>query len=285
MIFVFKYHGAFSTDAFDVNLIYFPDFLNYIVNPAVAPWIIALTLIVFVLPMLALIYWGVKMIFWFRAKDGVFSLAGLVIWVLALAALAMILFNEEISFAETAKSSSQFILPNKPDTLYIMADKKVSELKFDNELSLKVEAYTVFINEEKKELYIRPHLNVNKSDENVTRVEVKKRSSGRSELDALKKTEELLYNCCVNGDTLVLDEYFTIPSGRKWSADNVGINLCIPEGTVLKFDSASENLLHAHSGFEDEDKSDSTRWEYRNRLWIFTDDGLKPISKHTSKQK
>jgi hypothetical protein len=83
----------------------------------------------------------------------------------------------------------------------------------------------------------------------------------------------------------VLDEYLTIPPGRKWSADNVGINLYVQEGTVLKFDSASENLLHARSGFTDEDNSFFSRGEYRNRLWILTEDGIKPLSKHSAKQK
>jgi phage shock protein PspC (stress-responsive transcriptional regulator) len=279
MVFVFKYPGAFSTDAFDMHLIYFPDFLNYIVNPATAPWIIALTLIAIILPMLALIYWGVKMIFWFRAKDGVLNLAGFVIWVMTIAVLAIILFNEGISFAETSKSSSWKILANSPDTLYIMADKKVSGLKYEKEISLRDEGYTVFINNVNKELYIRPQLNVNRSEENVTKVEVRKRSSGRTEADAQKRTEGLLYNYSVNGDTLVLDEYFTIPSGRKWSADNVGINLYVKEGTVLKFDSASENLLHFNSGFGDNYRSESQRWKSGNRLWVFTENGIRPCNK------
>ena len=80
------------------------------------------------------------------------------------------------------------------------------------------------------ELYIRPFLKVYSSENENARVELKKRSSGRNEMDAMKKTEELSYNYTINGDTLILDEYFTIPSGRKWSADNVGINIYIPEG-------------------------------------------------------
>jgi phage shock protein PspC (stress-responsive transcriptional regulator) len=285
MIFVFKYPGAFSTNTFDVNLIYFPDFLNYIVTPALVPWIIVLTVIALILPMLALIYWGVRMIFWFNAKDGVFSLVGLVLWVMTIAALAIILFSEGISFADTAKSSSQNIFSHPPDTLYMKANNKVSDLKFDNELFFKEDGYNVFINREKKELYIRPYLKVFSSDDNIARVEVRKRSAGRSELDAMKKTEGLIYNYRLNGDTLLLDEYFTIPSGRKWSADNVGINLYIPIGTILKFDSASGNLFHSHNDNEVEEDNDSAVGESGNRSWILTDEGLKAVSNRSVKQK
>ena len=71
------------------------------------------------MPMLALIYWGVKMIFWFKAKDGILSLVAFVVWVMAVAALAMILFNEGISFAETGRSSTQtFLTEQTRYTLY-----------------------------------------------------------------------------------------------------------------------------------------------------------------------
>ena len=285
MVFVFKYPGAFSTDVFGMHLLYFPDFLNYIVNPSVVPWIIALTLIAVFLPMLALIYWGIKMIFWFKAKDGVFSLIGLVLWVISLTALAMILFNEGISFAETARYSTQKIFSHSPDTLYIKTDNKVSDLKFDKELSIKQEGYTVFINEEKKELYVRPYLNVNNVYDDVAKVEVRKRSSGRSEIAAAKRAEELMYHYHINGDTLILDEYFTIPSGHKWSADNVSIYLSVPKGTVLRFDSASENLLHRHSGYEYDEDTRSSRWSSRKSSWELTDEGLKSVDKHSAKHK
>jgi hypothetical protein len=284
MIFIFKYPGAVSTGPFDMNLIYFSDFLNYIVNPALTPWILALALVVFILPMLALIYWGVKMIFWFKAKDGIFSLAGLVLWVMAIAALAIILFNDGISFAETAKASSQYILPNKPDTLYVITDHKVTDLNFNKKLTFPDDEYSVFLNEDKKELYIRPVLRVYLSEDDDSRVDIKKRSAGRSQLDAMKRTDGLIYNYSINGDTLLLDDYFTIPAGRKWSADNVGIKIYIPEGTFLKLDSASLNIFHSHY-YTDDDSYESEGWNTYNRSWIMTEEGLKLVSKVSPIQK
>ena len=114
MLLVFKYPVSISNNSVDMNLIYLSDFLNYVVNPVLVPWVIGLTLAILIIPMLALIYWGVKMIFWFRAKDGVFSLVGLVLWVMLIATLAVILFNEGLSFAETARTSTQKIFPHSP---------------------------------------------------------------------------------------------------------------------------------------------------------------------------
>jgi phage shock protein PspC (stress-responsive transcriptional regulator) len=284
MVFFFKFPGVFSIDSSGVNLINFTDFLNYVVNPSAVPWIIILTSVAFILPMIAIIYWGVKMIFWFRANDGAVSLIALVVWVISIAALTIIGFNEGISFAQTAKTSAQIILPHSPDTLYVKSENKIADLKYDKGISLPHEEYSVYINDEKRELYIRPYLNADRSDDKTTRVEVRKRSAGRTMMDAMKKAEGLLYNYSIKGDTLHLDEYFTCPAGRKWSADNVKINLYVPTGTVLKFENDTRILLH--SSFRNEyDEYPESLWESDNTIWIMTDDGLKTVTENSFEKK
>jgi hypothetical protein len=217
------------------------------------------------------------MIFWFKARDGVFSLIGFVLWILTLTALAVILFNEGISFTETARYSTRKVFSHPYDTLYIKTANKISELKFDKELSLDNENYAVFISDEKKELYIRPYLNINSVNDEIAKVEVRKRSSGRSEIVAAKKAEELIYDFHINGDTLFLDEYFTIPSGHKWAVDNIGIYLSVRKGTILKFDSGSENLLNRNPLFESDQDNYSTRRRLRNHMWKSIDRRIKEI--------
>ena len=281
MVFIF---GLFSIDSSGINLINFTDFLNYIVNPSTVPWIIILTSIAFILPMLALIYWGVKMIFWFKARDGAISLVALVVWVMTVAILAVISFNEGISFAENAKISAQNILSHSPDTLYVMSDQKIEDLKFDKEFTLPHKEYSVFINDEKKELYIRPYLDVDKSDNKSTSVEVRKSSAGRTEMDAMKKIDGMRYNYSIKDDTLHLDEYFTSPAGRKWAADNVKISLYIPTGTILKFENGPGFMIH--SSFRNErDKYLEYRWESGSNLWVMTNEGLEPADENSVKHK
>jgi hypothetical protein len=283
-VFIFRYPGAFSFDSSGVNLIYLKDFLSYIVNPSAVPWIIILSTIVFILPMLALIYWGVKMIFWFRARDGVVSLVALVIWVMCVAALSIIGFNEGISFAETGRTTIETVLPKSQDTLYVMADKKIADLKYDKQFSLPHEEYSVFLNDQKKELYIRTYIAVERSDDKLRRMEIRKRSAGHTETEAINKTDGLIFNYNIKGDTLSMDEYFTCPAGRKWSADNVGIKLYIPTGTIIKFEKNPRILLHSSFRNEYDDYLESS-WESRNSVWTMTDNGLEPLTEHLIKQK
>ncbi len=278
MIFIFKYPGSFSSEAFDMNLAYLPDFLNYIVNPSVKPWIIALASVSFILPMVALIYWGVKMIFWFKAKDGVVSLIFFVIWALSIASLTYVLINEGLEFADSGKSITQNVISPVPDTLYIKSLKELSDLQYDVEFKLDGDDYAVLINDSKKELYFKPCANIYNSGEGVPRVEVRKRSAGRTKPDAAKKAEELIYSCSLTGDTLQIDEYFTIPAGRKWSADNVGVNIYVPKGTIVKFEGTADDTFGLNPDYDDEENYlSSGKMNASQKLWILTDDGLESL--------
>jgi phage shock protein PspC (stress-responsive transcriptional regulator) len=289
IVFFFQYPGYFSTHSFGVNLFYLPDFLNYIVNPAVAPWILILTFIVILMPLLALIYWGVKMIFWFKAKDGIFSLVGLIIWVVCLAALSLLLFNEGISFAETAKTVSEEVIERAPSDLYIMSDHKIEDLHYDKEISFDEEDYNVFFIDDNKGLFISTGLSIYNSDDNSLKINVRKRSAGRSRSDASRKAEGLLYSYRIAVDTIFLDEYFTIPSGAKWSFDNVRVSLDIPEGTSVHFDRTTEKMFrnrhYDNNDWEywdsDSNDNDHIGSGYGNYSWIMTENGLKKRSQRT----
>lgn len=278
MVFVFKYPGYFSNDAVNINLNYFTDFLNYVVSPSVAPWILVLAFAVILLPLLAMIYWGVKMIFWFRARDLVFALAGLVIWVMSIAALSIILFSEGISFSETAKTGSEELLGKSPQNLYILTGHKVSELNYDKEITFSDEGYNVYLRDAGKGLFISPVLKINSSNDEFLKINIRKRSTGRNRPEATKKAEGLMYEFRLTGDTLFLDDYFTVPTDRKWSFDNVGINLYIPSGTIIHFDANSNKLFHHedhdYSGCDSENENDSFSTGTKSLTWIMTDNGL-----------
>jgi hypothetical protein len=293
LVFFFRFPGLITMGAIDTNLFYLPDLLHYIVSSSVTPWIIILSTLAVTLPLIGLIYLGIKMIFWFRVKDGIISLILLIIWVLSVAALSLILFNEGVSFSQTGRSSSQIIMERSPDTLHIITGKKTEDLHFTKELSLPDDDYTVFMSDSTDQLNIRARLRLNIAEDTFTKVEIRKRSSGRSRSEAVSKAESLIYNYKISNDTLFLDEYFSIPSGNKWSGDNLSVNLYVPENTVLYFDNESENMffnrLYIYSMDDNSEtilNSDTPEpWELGGKYWIISTDGLKEAEKLPSRQK
>lgn len=268
MVLVFRYPGSFSTDFAEINLSYIPDFLNYIVSPSIVPFIKGLIMAVTSIPFLVLIYFGIKMIFWFRAKDGVFLLSGLVIWVMSAAMLSIILFREGISFAESAETSTRNYLMDVPDTLYLVCDKRIDDLVVEKEIHLGEEKYNIYISDVKNEIYFRTDLDAEPSGDEKIEMEIKKRSCGPSRRIASERSERLGYDYSVSGDTICLSEFYTIPANSRWSFDDLEANLFIPEGTFVIMDRAVERLLHLYDYPGGSQSS-------RGKIWIMGIDGLR----------
>ena len=75
----------------------------------------------------------------------------------------------------------------------------------------------------------------------------------------------------------MLDDYFKIPAGRKWAADNVRLTLNLKTGTFVKIDHGAEHLLDINWYCDDDNN-----WfplEKRDGLstWIVTEEGLSPV--------
>jgi phage shock protein PspC (stress-responsive transcriptional regulator) len=282
MVFVFKYPGSFSADVQGFNIAYLPDFLNYIVSPAAAPWIKALIIAVVTLPLLALIYGGIRLIFWFRARDGFVWFTGFILWILCAAALSIVLFNEGVSYGKTERSVSTEYLKLPSDTLYIEARRKLADIRTGNEINLPDKGgngYNIFISEDKKEMYIKTHLDLSAIGGKSASIEITRQSAGRDRLIAKENAERLIYNYRLSADTLYLDEFFSIPPAGKWSLDFVSLEVNIPEGTVVHIDEdIAETIMR--SRYNNDLLSES-----ENNFWIMTEHGLSNLESKNKKVK
>ncbi len=243
MVFVFKFPGIYAPGSTGLNICYLPDFLNYVTSPQLVPWIIFLAVITVILPLLVLVYLGVKMIFRFRARDGIFLLTGFMVWVTGITILSFLLFSEGISLVESARSGYREYLEASSDTLYIKSVSGTSAPDIDSEISIPGKDYHLFIDEENKKLYVGAFLHISPSPSGSAWVDITKRSSGRSKTDAAKKAARLRYNYRISGDTLFLDEYFTYPEAAKWSFDVVDVQVNIPQGTIISVDNTIIKML------------------------------------------
>ncbi len=267
MIFLFGFPGSFSTEIDSMNIGYIPDFLNYVITPNLVPWIKVLISAVVIIPLMAIIYGGIRLIFWFRVRDGFVWLTGLILWVASVSVLSVMMFSEGVSFAETGKTTNREFFTEKHDTLFLVTGKKLGDLQIDNEITIPDEEYCVYISDEKKEVYIKTYIDIVPAENDNGGVTVRKRSLGRTRIDASEKAEGLLYGCEIRGDSVILDEYFQIPPETKWSFDNVRATVQVPAGTIIHIDRTTEKMFR--SGYDGE-----TIYESGKRFWKMTDSGL-----------
>jgi phage shock protein PspC (stress-responsive transcriptional regulator) len=277
MTFFFSYPWFFYSESFHPELFRMSDMLDFLMRPELTPWVIALFSVVVILPLLGLIYWGLKMIFWFRAKDWVVSLAALVIWVMSICALSLILFNQGISFAETGTRTDETILESKHDTLFLKADKKISSLNIEQEISIPDNEYSLYINKKENLLYGKPQLEIQSSGNSTARITIEKYSHGKTRRDAAEKAGSFIYEHRVSNDTIYLDQYYQVPTNHKWSGSWINIDILVPEGTVIWIDKDAELL------FERWVDNDIDSWELGGKFWKWTRNGPEIASSENSK--
>ncbi len=232
-IFIFGYPGTYlpGTPGFDLSVM--PDFLNYMVNPGIVPWIKALISAVIIIPLLVLIYLGIRLIFWFRVRDGIFLLSGFILWVACAAFLSIILFNEGVSFNSRSDLKAEEIITGSPDTLYIVPGKTVSGLSWDKKFAVPNEHYEVLVSEKDNRIFIKPWICINGTENKSVGINIHRSASGSDRSEARSRAEMMDYGYSVSGDTLKIDEYCTLPSGSRWSFNDIHIQVHAPEGTVI----------------------------------------------------
>jgi phage shock protein PspC (stress-responsive transcriptional regulator) len=271
-----KYPGIFNSDGVDFTMNYIPDALRYVFSEAAVPWITVLASIAVIIPCLAFMYWGIRMILWLKVRDGAYNLGAFFLWIACLAVLSIILFNQGVSFSETSSTTARNMLPDNIDSLFVCTSRKIEDLKPEKRFSVNDNSNTVAVIDSAGTIHIKPKIRINLSEE-APEISVKKRSSGRTHKLATEKAESLLFNYEIKNDSLVIDDYFTIPTGGKWSADYVNIYLYLPENTVLYFDREAAEMIrevHPSDGW-DRHYNHSEYEDMGGKYWVLTKNGLR----------
>lgn len=253
---------------FDDSVFYLPHFLYFIADPALSVWLTILISLVVGLPLVALIYWGIRMTFQFRTKDLLLNVAMLIIWILSCVALSIVCFTQGVSFSDSQRSTEHMPLPDT-DTIYVKLDDRVSSLDYRREIHLPFEPVDMYLGRENDIIYISPELNIYSSDDGKASMEILRYSSGHSRSDALNKARNQIYDINIDNDTIKLDEYFTLPEGERWSGSHIKIRLYIPDDMTIFFDEDVETLMH-----DDYFGCGIYSWEAGGKYWKMTEGKL-----------
>lgn len=79
------------------------------------------------------------------------------------------------------------------------------------------------------------------TDEKSPYIQIEKNSKGKSFNEAKNRAEKIKYGFKIEGNQLILDEYFLTDAKSKFRGQEVTIYLYVPKGTFLKFDESVED--------------------------------------------
>ncbi len=252
---------------FDTNIFYLPDFLSFLVNPSVTPWLMLLSSLVILLPLLGIIYWGIRMVFQFRVRDLALNLTMFIIWIVSATALSLLLFSQGVSFSNSGRTTEDISLPAS-DTINIGINSYINSIEYDRSIELPFDEFALYLDEDERKIYGGAVTDIYRTDKDRAYMQIVKYSNGRTKSDALEKADNLSYLYNISGNNLLLDEYFTIPEGNRWSGAYIKIRIYIPEGVSIYVQEDAEDV------FDDYQGNGVYSYELGDKTWVMTDEGL-----------
>lgn len=257
--------GAAATDTF-----HFTELFSVIFTGNVVPWVIALSIAVVALPLIGLAYWGIRMIFRFKARDGVISITALVLWVVSAVALTMILFSQGISFAESGKYSQVTPVVTISDRMVITAGNEIPQGSYEKKIPVPFDDIFWLYRTETGDLYSSPVIKIRPTDQTEAYTEVTRYGHGHTRQAADDNAAKIVYDYSFSNDTLALGTFFPVPGKTRWTGSMIKVRIYIPEGQRVLIDEKIEPFITVP------DIHRSYLSEPGGSWWTMTENGLTP---------
>jgi len=236
-------NSMFFSDIFDIPRFHLPHILPVFTDTANISLLIVALLLTVLIPLIALIYGGIKMVFRLKVNDKAIGLTALIIWIISLAGLASIALFEGANYAEYAEIETTHDLHNTYDTIYLQMKDKPSGFMQEDLLRLEINNEGIYRDHETGIIYGKPCLDIKSSESGRLELQIEKESRGRSSQLAWEHARELEYQWDIKDSLLLFDYYFKLPDKQRWRAPYMKLILMVPEGNVIYIDEDMTNII------------------------------------------
>jgi phage shock protein PspC (stress-responsive transcriptional regulator) len=232
--------------------------------------VIAITLLLLI-PVAAMIYGLVKLIFNIKTHNRGLTIGALTLWIVSLLCIIGIAAFESANYSDFGRDSySQELLINS-DTLYISINESQDDYLEDENIIDLDDKW--FLMEDADAFYGRIILDIEKTDGEEYKLEIEKESKGRSWERASENAANIDYHFRTSGNTLVLDPYFSVDLENKWRFPRVEAVVRVPLGKVVVLDYKTRDILE---GVRNVDRLSD--WNMAGKSWLMTEEGLEKIA-------
>lgn len=245
------------------------DLLSPFTDPiSIALLIIAITLL-FLIPVIAMIYGLVKLIFGIKGRNRGLAIGATSLWFVALIFTIGILAFESNNYSRSGNDVTRSNLEIITDTLKVAVnEKQIEEAGAMEWFDFDLDDEWLF-SEDMKTIYGKISMDIERSSDDSFYLEVDKQSKGKSWEIADDNAARLNYNFRTLYDQLEVDPWFSLEKDEKWRFPRVEITLFVPRGKVIQLD---ENTREYLENIYNVDHISDRRMA--GKMWRMTDDGL-----------
>ena len=231
--------------------------------------------LIILIPVLVLIYLGLKFIFRFKSKSRYFGLVAGALWSVSIILLVSSMVKIGYSMRTHEEVTQNYTIDtNDTDTLYInmFPDQKYDSWNSDQ---IKFNSVLIDFNNDAINLSGRPRINITKSQTSQTELKVTKLAKGENAKEALKMAKNIKYEWQQDDSAIFFSYFFTIEGIKKVKDQKMQISLEIPVGKIIYIGKGLNKII----SYIDNDQ-DFDYFEITENYWIMTKNGLKLFSKN-----
>lgn len=233
--------------------------------------VISLTLL-FLIPVVAMVYGLIKLIFSIKTRNRGLTIGATTLWVVALVMTVGIIAFESNNYSKNGSSQTKNTLTIDSDTLYVSVNTAQKRnlnqyILFDFDLDDEW-----LFTEDLDRIYGKVNLDIERSNNGVSYIEIDKRSKGKSWESADENAANLNYNYSTISNELVLDPYFFLEGDEKWRFPRIDLTLYVPEGKYIILEKETREILHNVYNV-----NHISEWSMANKTWMMSDRGLELV--------
>jgi phage shock protein PspC (stress-responsive transcriptional regulator) len=266
---VFFRESILPTEIFGTPIHSFTELFGILGDPASMTLISIALFFAIVIPLIALIYAGIKMMFRFKANDKMIGLTAFVLWIISVVFLVTMAAFEGWNFNAYGRSSTTHDLETfSSDTLNvrIIADPGIEGFNDDWYFNYD-DSWNMISTEDR--FYGKIGLDVAPGEFNEYELSIRKNSQGRDRAQASINAGRLEYKWDQEGNTLFLNPYFSLKKTYDWRTPGTKVTIMVPPGKYIRLDKNTKYFLQNIETVDD-------IWDRKlaGEVWQMTEDGL-----------
>ena len=237
-------------------------------------WITIGIALVVGIPLVMLIYAGIKMIFRIKSNNHIFGSAFAGLFLVGLFILFISGSRTIGEFSKQGTFTQHEKITAVSDTLYISSAKNQAEKELEEMIDpeLDFNRFKVGSLNGKEVLIGGAELRIERNDDSSVDLIVNKLSRGANLSSARQNAEEIQYNYQIKDSLLTLPSVYLLP--KIWRNQHVNLKLKIPVGKTIFLDESVRSILH-------DIKNTSDTWDddMVNKYWTMKPEGLTLVNR------
>jgi len=257
-----------------LGLSYFsiPDILNiFFTSPSQFSLAVIGLLLLIGIPILMLIYNGIKLIIGWKGGSRYVGLTAFSFWIAGLIIIAFISLQIVKSFSHKSRHTKNYTIERKArNTLYLDINNNDSLLQYiEYEDNLMICNWNIVSTESTNVLFGVPKLEIIKSKDADYHIIIHSISHGNSRRNAYRHAEKTVYSFKEKEDTIIFDQFYILPENEKWKGQQIKILVRVPVGKSIELSKEMDNF------FKVEDYYDYSSSDLPGNKWEMTENGLR----------